>query len=163
MRRKESQIAHLDELAPQGKGLSRDARIGRIESIDDSGVVRVWVDFELRKAATARLAVPASAEDIRCAMEAGQSVLLLLEGGDPERPVIVGFVEDRAKPAAPKVIEADVDGKRVRVVAQDEVVLECGSASITLRRNGRVIIKGTYVETHSDGTNRIKGGQVRIN
>jgi uncharacterized protein (DUF2345 family) len=61
------------------------------------------------------------------------------------------------------VVEADVDGKRVRVTAQDEIVLQCGSASITLRRNGRVIVRGTYVETHSDGTNRIKGGQVQIN
>jgi hypothetical protein len=49
------------------------------------------------------------------------------------------------------------------VTAQDEIVLECGSASVTLRRNGRVIIRGTYIETKSDGTNRIKGGQVQIN
>jgi uncharacterized protein (DUF2345 family) len=61
------------------------------------------------------------------------------------------------------VIEAEIDGKRVRIVAQDEIVLECGSASITLRRNGRIVIRGTYVETSSEGTNRIKGGQVRIN
>jgi uncharacterized protein (DUF2345 family) len=56
-----------------------------------------------------------------------------------------------------------VDGKRVRVTAQDEIVLQCGSASVTLRRNGRVIIRGTYVESRSEGTNRIKGGQVQIN
>ena len=62
-----------------------------------------------------------------------------------------------------QVIEADVDGRRVRIVAKDEIVLECGQASVTLRRNGRIIIRGTYVETHSEGTNRIKGGQVRIN
>jgi hypothetical protein len=61
------------------------------------------------------------------------------------------------------VLEADVDGRRVRVTARDEIVLQCGSASVTLRRNGRVVIRGTYVETQSDGTNRIKGGQVRIN
>ena len=62
-----------------------------------------------------------------------------------------------------QVIEADIDGRRVRIVAKDEIVLECGQASVTLRRNGRIIIRGTYVETHSEGTNRIKGGQVRIN
>jgi hypothetical protein len=62
-----------------------------------------------------------------------------------------------------QVIDADIDGRRVRIVAQDEIVLECGQASITLRRNGRIIVRGTYVETHSEGTNRIKGGQVRIN
>jgi hypothetical protein len=65
--------------------------------------------------------------------------------------------------ATDPVIEADIDGRRVRIVAKDEIVLECGNASITLRRNGRIIIKGTYVETCSEGTNRIKGGQVRIN
>ena len=64
--------------------------------------------------------------------------------------------------AAP-VIEADVDGTRVRICARDEVVIQCGKASITLRRNGRVVIRGTYVETHSAGTNRIRGGQVRVN
>jgi hypothetical protein len=63
----------------------------------------------------------------------------------------------------PQVIEADVDGRRVKIIAREEIVLECGNASITLRSNGRIIIKGTYVETCSEGTNRIKGGQVRIN
>lgn len=63
----------------------------------------------------------------------------------------------------PPVVEAEVDGKRVRIVAQEEIVLECGSASITLRRNGRIVIRGTYIETCAEGTNRIKGGQVRIN
>jgi hypothetical protein len=75
--------------------------------------------------------------------------------------VAVGGRPDKAEPMP--VIEADVDGKRVRVTAQDEIVLQCGSASVTLRRNGRVIIRGTYVESRSDGTNRIKGGQVQIN
>jgi hypothetical protein len=60
-------------------------------------------------------------------------------------------------------VEAHVDGKRVVIEAADEVVLKCGQASITLRRNGRLIIKGTYVETHSAGVNRIKGGSVQVN
>jgi hypothetical protein len=67
------------------------------------------------------------------------------------------------EPQEPQVIEADVDGRRVRIVAREQIVLECGEASITLHRNGRIVIKGTYVETSSEGTNRIKGGQVRIN
>jgi hypothetical protein len=123
------------------------------------------------------MAVRSSVEEIEQAIETGREVLLLLENGVADRPVIIGFIDDTLAPSPTtreqgkppdtaseaRIIEADVDGKRVRLVAQDEVVLECGSASITLRRNGRVIIKGTYVETHSDGTNRIKGGQVRIN
>ena len=62
-----------------------------------------------------------------------------------------------------RVFEADVDGARVKIFARDEVVIACGPASITLRRNGRVVIRGTYVETRSAGTNRIRGGQVRVN
>jgi hypothetical protein len=70
-----------------------------------------------------------------------------------------------AYPAPPPGItfEATIDGSRLRVGAKDEVVIQCGKASITLRRNGRVIIRGTHVETNSSGTNRIKGGQVRVN
>ena len=71
--------------------------------------------------------------------------------------------EPTAETELPVVIQADVDGTRVKITAKDEIVLECGLASVTLRRNGRVIIRGTYVETQSEGTNRIKGGQVQIN
>jgi len=85
---------------------------------------------------------------------------------EPIPPEIGAAAPSTTEPAPNQglaVVEADVDGRRVRIVAQDEIVLECGQASITLRRNGRIIVRGTYVETHSDGTNRIKGGQVRIN
>jgi Domain of unknown function (DUF6484) len=62
-----------------------------------------------------------------------------------------------------QAVEAHVDGKRVVLEGADEIVLKCGQASITLRRNGKLIIKGTYVETHSTGVNRIKGGSVQVN
>jgi hypothetical protein len=126
----------------------------------------------------ARFAVPVTRERVDTAIAQRQQAVVLFENGDPARPLIVGFIET-LQPEAPAsaeapaaqpetspgspVIEADVDGKRVRVTAQDEIVLQCGSASITLRRNGRVLIRGTYVETRSEGTNRIKGGQVQIN
>jgi hypothetical protein len=60
-------------------------------------------------------------------------------------------------------LDARVDGRRVEIEAADEIVLRCGQASIVLRRNGRVVIRGTYVETRSRGVNRIKGGSVEIN
>jgi|GEM_PF-3849539 len=39
----------------------------------------------------------------------------------------------------------------------------CGGASITLRRDGKVVLKGIYLETHATGVNHIKGGTVQIN
>jgi len=162
MTRKEALVAHLTRPTTGSEDLARAAHTGRITAVDEAGIVTVWMKGQ--GPMQARLAVAVTMEQISHAIEAQQTVLLLIEEGAPRRPIIIGFVEDRVRPdRAPQIIEANVDGKRVRLVAQDEVVLECGSASITLRRNGRVIIKGTYVETHSDGTNRIKGGQVRIN
>jgi hypothetical protein len=64
-------------------------------------------------------------------------------------------------PELPLVVRAD--GKRVAIEAFDELELRCGKASITLRRNGRIVIYGTQVETRSRGVNRIKGGSVKIN
>src|SRR5439155_24196605 len=54
---------------------------------------------------------------------------------DPDQP--------RPRRAGPEavVFEADADGARVRICARDEVVIACGQASITLRRNGRVVIR----------------------
>jgi hypothetical protein len=117
----------------------------------------------------ARLAVPLTRARLQAAIESRQGAVIVIDATG--QAIVIGLLEavpaaapDPVPEKAPaQVIEADVDGKRVRVVGQDEIVLECGNASITLRRNGRVIIKGTYVETDSAGTNRIKGAAVRIN
>ncbi|ADO68917.1 DUF5107 domain-containing protein [Stigmatella aurantiaca] len=48
----------------------------------------------------------------------------------------------------PLPMEAHVDGKRVVIDGQDEIVLRCGQASITLRRNqrpGRHSVRGLRV------------------
>ena len=59
--------------------------------------------------------------------------------------------------------EARVDGKRVVIEGEHEVVLRCGEASITLRRDGKVVLRGAYIETTAKGLNRIRGGSVKIN
>jgi hypothetical protein len=97
----------------------------------------------------------------------GRDAVLVFEGGDPVRPIIVGLIQpviaDEQRFSKEQKLDLTVDGKRIEVEGQDEVVLRCGKASITLRRNGRLIIRGTYVESRSSGTNRIKGGSVLIN
>lgn len=92
----------------------------------------------------------------------GDLVLLQRPSNWPEWMItqVVQSLDESTLPAGPEVF---ADGKRVHVEAEEEIVLRCGKASITLRSNGRVIIRGAYVETHASGTNRIKGGSVLIN
>jgi hypothetical protein len=93
------------------------------------------------------------------ALERGDHVLLHRPGNWPEW-LVIHAIQDRTDE---KSLNVMVDDKRIEIEGQDEVVLRCGKASITLRRNGRVVIRGTYVESRSSGTNRIKGGSVLIN
>lgn len=102
-------------------------------------------------------------------------MVLLFENGDPRLPFIMGLIQEpSATPlldallesppqSHPPPVEAHVEGKRVVIEGQDEVVLKCGEASITLRRNGKVILKGTQLESRSTGVHRIKGSVVEIN
>jgi hypothetical protein len=141
------------------------ARRGRIVAIDERGQVFVSVGPN-RKPTLAALAANVEDAAVRTALDSQLDAILLFEESDPARPIVMGFLRSGPLPASPArhpCIEADVDGRRVRVVAKDEIVLECGKSSITMRRNGKVIVRGTHVETSSEGTNRIKGGQVKIN
>lgn len=108
--------------------------------------------------AVARLLVAVDEAALVRAAEARTPVALLFEAGDPMLPLIVGFVQ---APGAER--EVQVDGRRVVLTGEDEIVLRCGEASISLKKNGRLEIRGAYVETRAKGTNRIKGGSVQIN
>ena len=80
--------------------------------------------------------------------------------GDSRQPLIVGLIQE---PVAPTSVPVRVDGERVVLTADREIVLQCGAASITLTRAGKILIRGTYLLSRSSGTHRIKGGSVEIN
>ncbi len=151
----------------------------------DQGLLLVDYPGNTRGPLAARSTVPL---DARTALEAASSrrgALLVFEDGDPGQPILIGLhqppvgsmidfvleeadsggavAEDDNAPRAAPLAGASVDGKRVLLEGEEEVTLRCGEASITLRRDGRVVVRGAYVETHASGTNRIKGGSVRIN
>lgn len=149
----------------------RGNRIGKLVGWSDEGPL---VDHASNPHGpiAARTTVQLDSRAVEAAVDRGQEVLLVFEAERSDRPIIVGLlrepgsydsrVEERTKPADQK-LEAVVDGRSVVFDAKDEIVLRCGEASITLRRNGRIVVRGAYVETRSKGVNRIKGGVVRIN
>jgi hypothetical protein len=94
----------------------------------------------------------------------GREVALMFEEGNPDRPLIVGVLKAMLPPTPQaKPIQARVDGETITLAAGKEIVLRCGKASITLTREGKVQICGTYLLSRSSGVNRIQGGSVELN
>jgi len=94
----------------------------------------------------------------------GREVLLMFEDADSGRPIVIGCFHQTDTPlAADRQVEVDADGRRLVISADDQIVLRCGKASITLTKEGKLIIQGAYVSNQSSGVLRIKGGSVQIN
>lgn len=120
----------------------------------------------------ARLA--AAVDDAALARAAAdrQEAVLLFDGGDPRRPVLVALLRSATPhldavlagplPAGPERV-ARLDGKRVVLEGRDEVVLTCGRASLTLRRDGRIVLRGVNVVSEAAEVQKIRGGKVQIN
>ncbi|RKH46936.1 hypothetical protein D7X12_04185 [Corallococcus sicarius] len=49
------------------------------------------------------------------------------------------------------------------IQSRESLVLRCGRARLTLLRNGRILLEGTYVETCAKGVVRLQGGSIQIN
>jgi uncharacterized protein (DUF2345 family) len=102
----------------------------------------------------------------------GQTVALSFPSGSVQ-PLILGVVW---QPPLPTVSEQhqdiqaeadgeiyDLQGQHVQLEGQESVTLRCGKASITLTADGQILLRGAYINSHSSGTQRIKGAAVRIN
>jgi len=165
-------------------------KVGRLVAGSVPGRLMVELDGNARGPLPARTVMALDQRALDEAIAVRRTAVLLFENGDPGLPIVVGLVAAEpgasllgallAPPAgaapAPAVpaasvapapsatpVEAHVDGKRVVIEGEQEIVLKCGEASITLKRDGKVILRGAYVETHAKGVNRIKGGSVKIN
>lgn len=96
----------------------------------------------------------------------GRRVLLMFESTGDGGPIVTGVLRedpDSGGRDRPDSFEVHTDGNRLIVSAKDQLVLRCGLASITLTKEGKVLIQGTYLSSHSSGVHRIKGGAVQIN
>jgi hypothetical protein len=116
----------------------------------------------------ARTTVPITSEQIE------REIVLAFECGNLRKPIVLGLLwrPDEQTPAEPQVprptvsrpiVQATLDGEQLILTAEQEIVLRCGEASITLTRAGKVLVRGTHLLSRSSGVNRIKGGSVQIN
>ncbi len=130
------------------------ACVGRVVQIKPDG--EILVDYPGNKSdpVRARLAV---SDPIG---KPNQPVLLVFENADPSLPIIAGVIRDRADNSRPIRSHR---GEDLLLEAKKELTLVCGQSSITLRRDGRVIVKGAELLSRASGTNKIRGATVKIN
>jgi hypothetical protein len=155
---------HAAPLSSQDAGTaparSSGVTLGRIVAVQPPDVA--LVTFEGRAAdppLRARSLVSLLASDV------GRDIALMFETGDPIRPIVIGRIE-KAPAASARRASAEpliIDAESVLLTSGREIVLRCGEATLTLRRDGKLVLRGAYVETHAAGVNRIKGGCVKIN
>jgi hypothetical protein len=123
----------------------------------------------------------------------GRQVALMFVNGELHQPIIVGLIhsplyallDNISVATTENVAEEDVvvfesplpakekrdstsetlqvDGKRILIEGQEEITLSCGEASITLTKAGKILLRGTYLQSRSSGVNRILGGSVQVN
>ncbi|MDX2428368.1 MAG: DUF6484 domain-containing protein [Xanthomonadales bacterium] len=93
-------------------------------------------------------------------------VALSFVEGNPTRPIILGLIQKigpKQQTTTDEKVNVHIDGEKLTLTADREIVLKCGKSSITLTRAGKIIVKGAYLSNYSTGVNRIKGGSVQIN
>jgi hypothetical protein len=88
----------------------------------------------------------------------GDIVLCWIDSDDRDRGVILGRVGASAQPE-PEPMIADV----LVLEAKQSLTLRVGDGSITIREDGKILIKGKDLVSHAERLNRIKGGSVSIN
>ena len=99
-------------------------------------------------------------------------VMLVFENGDPLLPIIVGILHDTLFPPSSKdeltvstkrPHDIILDGEKLIFDAKKEIVLRCGKGSITLTKDGTIVLKGAQLLSRASGANKIKGSTISIN
>ena len=124
---------------------------GQVARADESGVVSVRLG-DGRELECDRLETSA-ASSLR--LVEGDAVLVFTPARRGERGVVIGRI-------GPSRHAAETPEELV-LEATSSVSLRCGESSVTLRKDGRVVVRGQDVVSHAARVNRIRGGSVSIN
>jgi hypothetical protein len=142
-----------------------------INVIDEAGDQKIFVNYPGNPYTTPLMALSTTKLN---AADAGKQTVLSFDQGNPLRPIIMGLLQNPApaeeeiaidvrKELVGNALQAKLDGEQVTLSADKEIVLKCGKSSITLTKAGKIIIRGEYLLSRSNGVNKIKGGSVQIN
>lgn len=119
---------------------------GRIGNVDADGRYALAVDGGER--------VCDALDQARAeSLQVGDEVLFWHPGGDATG-VILGRIRRPSDDPRPDSLVIE---------ARENLTLRVGEGSITIRKDGRILIKGKDLVSHAQRANRIRGGSVAIN
>jgi hypothetical protein len=136
--------------------------------ISDSQGVAVARGVVLGARGTITVSIDGSARTLECdVLQTSGSPLMLVEGDEilvwraspqADSGIILGRINHRVGPA-----EAPEPPEEMVLEAKHTLTLRVGDGSITIREDGRILIKGKDLVSHAARMNRIRGGSVSIN
>jgi hypothetical protein len=105
------------------------------------------------------------------ALGLGTAVLFCPPTATDGRGCVLGAVGPYGVSAVPKTTEPTsdesmslvADKTTIELTAETKLVLKCGEGSISIGKDGTIIIKGARILSRSKGVNKIKGAAVQIN
>ncbi len=130
--------------------------LARISGVGPAGEPFLDLPSMRRTGVQGQSIVPLGAADV------GADAMVEFLDGDAARPVVIGLLRHAARAPAPRP-DAIVDGQRIVLTGDKEIVLRCGKASIALSADGTVVIKGARLLSSAAGLHRIRGAAVQIN
>jgi hypothetical protein len=134
-------------------GISR----GVVTHIEEDGTAFVACDASDKGQAFDQLITSAHAKPV---LAPSDSVLVWRSEQPHEKGVILGRIagpDEGSRPVAENLPEELV------LEATHALTLRVGDGSITIREDGKILIKGKDLVSHAQRMNRIKGGAVSIN
>lgn len=144
----ESEMTAIESRSSQ---LSR----ARVTTVGDTGMIIVERDDTPGERLACDLL---ETSGTRLALRIGDTVLLWLQP-DGRRGLVVGRIPDHDT----RIEDVDVVPETLVLEAKQSLTLRVGDGSITIREDGKILIKGKDLVSHAQRMNRIKGGAVSIN
>jgi len=84
-----------------------------------------------------------------------RAVVATRDGGAP--PILLGLLDP------PPTETEQHPPEKLHIGSEEELIIECGKAKISMRADGRIEIRGGHLISRSSGPNKIKGRSVHIN
>ncbi len=160
-------LAPAEHDTPAWARAGAEAYTGHLTGIDDEGRLLFRPEGSMDDPIAVAIGLPVADGTLVKAARQQSRAMVVRTGDTPARWVLVGLVRERlstqAVTARPGQLEVAMDGETLRLTAERDIVLKCGEASLTLRKDGKIVLSGTNVLTASRGPNRIKGASIALN